>query len=155
MNRKLSNQQLIKHLPIVLMVILLIGLDRLTKWLAALYLSNPVEIIPYLSLRYEQNSGIAWSIPIPYQILVPVSILLLCLIPFFIIKELNLKHVAAQAALALLIAGGLGNVYDRIVYGYVVDFISVGMWPVFNFADSYLTIGIFIILLFYAKIKRT
>jgi signal peptidase II len=56
--------------------------------------------------------------------------------------------------IALLAAGAMGNLIDRIRLGYVIDFISVGSFPVFNFADSFITVAIFLLLLFYDKIKR-
>jgi signal peptidase II len=48
---------------------------------------------------------------------------------------------------ALIAGGALGNLYDRVHFGYVIDFIDLGMWPVFNIADSFICIGVFWILL--------
>jgi signal peptidase II len=47
----------------------------------------------------------------------------------------------------LILSGGLGNLVDRIFYGYVIDFIRVGGWPNFNLADSYITIGVILIII--------
>ncbi len=109
---------------------------------------------PYVSFRYEKNTGIAWSIPIPHQILLPINIILLSVIPWLAYRYLDFRKVLSILAVILIMAGGIGNVYDRIAHGYVIDFISIGQWPVFNLADAFLTTGIFIILFFYGKIKR-
>ena len=130
-------------------------IDRLVKFLVVIYLPGKTEILPFFSLTNAQNIGIAWSMPVPQFILIPLSLALIILIPYLAITNLNLKKMQAQIAVALLIGGGLGNIYDRIFQGYVIDYISIGSWPVFNLADAFLTTGIFIILVFYAKIKRT
>jgi signal peptidase II len=130
-------------------------LDRLVKFLVVAYLPWKTEILPYFSITHAQNTGIAWSVPVPQIILLPLSLVLIVLIPYLAVTNLKLNKIIAQLAVALLIGGGLGNIYDRIFQGYVIDYISVGSWPVFNLADAFLTTGIFIILVFYAKIKRT
>lgn len=135
--------------------IMLASLDQIIKYLVVVFLQGRVELLPFISISLEKNSGIAWSIPIPPIILIPLSLILLVIIPYLAVTSLNLEKKLSQIALCLLIGGGAGNVIDRILHGYVVDYISVGLWPVFNLADAFLTIGIFIILIFYAKIKRT
>jgi signal peptidase II len=52
-----------------------------------------------------------------------------------------------------VLGGGLGNLIDRFTRGYVIDFISIWKWPVFNLADVFVTIGVLLIVLFYGKIK--
>ncbi|HID08368.1 MAG TPA: signal peptidase II, partial [Armatimonadetes bacterium] len=58
------------------------------------------------------------------------------------------RHWLACIALGLLLGGGMGNSIDRVIYGYVTDFIDVRIWPVFNIADSALSIGAVMIALF-------
>jgi len=142
------------YLIIAALSLSLAALDRLVKWLVVTWLPGKTEILPYFSLNNAHNSGIAWSVPVPQLILLPVSLILIVLIPYLAVTNLNLNKKTTQLAVSLLIGGGLGNIYDRIFQGYVTDYISVGAWPVFNLADAFLTTGIFIILVFYAKIKR-
>jgi signal peptidase II len=56
--------------------------------------------------------------------------------------------LSVQISLGLILGGAFGNVIDRILLGYVVDFIRVGWWPVFNVADSAITVGAAVLALF-------
>ena len=56
------------------------------------------------------------------------------------------KNKLDNFALGLLLGGTIGNLIDRLVYGYVIDFIDLGFWPSFNLADSFSTIGVFLLL---------
>ncbi len=136
------------------MAILLLLLDQLSKYLAGIYLQKPLSLTPWFSLRFEQNFGIAWSIPVPHTLLLTINFLLLMLLPFFLASHLDLRHLKAQIFLGLLLGGAIGNLFDRLGHGFVVDFIAVGSWPVFNLADAFLTLGIFLILVFYGRIKK-
>jgi signal peptidase II len=127
--------------------------DYLFKWLAKNFLSYPIVIFEGFSLRYEENTGIAWSIPIPHLILIPLNLILLTGIIYYGLTRFDLRNNMTKFALAMIIGGALGNIYDRISYGYVIDFISVGRWPIFNLADAFLVTGVFILFIFYGKIK--
>ena len=133
---------------------LLVTADQILKWLARAYLQAPLEITPWFSLGYAQNTGIAWSIQIPYFLLLALNFGLVILFFYFAEKYFDFGRRLTQVVVALIFAGACGNIVDRLVHGYVIDFISVWIWPVFNLADAFLTIGIFLILLFYAKIRR-
>lgn len=128
--------------------------DQLFKWLAAVYLLTPVRITDWFFLRYEQNVGIAWSIFIPQPWLNILNVCLLLVLPLFIGKHIDLRRRDARFFLSLIIGGALGNLVDRLARGFVIDYIAVGTFPVFNLADSLLTVGIFLILVFYGRIHR-
>ncbi|MDP4007787.1 MAG: signal peptidase II [Candidatus Peregrinibacteria bacterium] len=110
--------------------------DQLSKVLVQNYGKIPISL----------NEGVAFSIKFPYtlQILV-TTILLICLIYFskniVETEKTDTRRKTAVIALAMIFGGGLGNLMDRINMGYVVDFINIGFWPVFNVADSFVTIG--------------
>ncbi len=128
-----------------------IVLDRLSKWLATEYLRSPVKMLPGFELVYRENTGIAWGMSVPYMPLIILNVILLIFIIYFAFRYLDLSLYTTQIALALVTGGAIGNMIDR---GYVIDFISIWIWPVFNPADAFLVIGIFIIVLFYGKIKK-
>ena len=129
-------------------------MDQGTKWLAAAYLREPVAVTSWFILQYRQNTGIAWSIQMPYALLMALNFSLVALFFYFTARYFDIRNPPMAVATALITAGACGNIVDRLAHGYVVDFISVGMWPVFNLADTFLTVGIFLILLFYGRIKR-
>lgn len=120
-------------------ILFLIFLDQITKH----SVDMPIK-----------NTGIAFGIPIQLIGIILMNILLLILLLYFAKKELNLNSKLAQYLLALVFAGGISNLIDRLYNGYVIDFISIWIWPTFNFADIYITIGILLLIIFYGKIKK-
>lgn len=131
--------------------VLVIGLDQLTKSLATQYLvlHQPLPVFPGLNLTLMHNTGAAFSFLSQasgwqrwFFILLAVGVSVVLTIW---LARLPRHKVWLPAALAFIIGGALGNVWDRIVQGYVVDFIDVYLksahWPAFNVADSAITIG--------------
>lgn len=138
-----------------ILLVLLILLDLLAKWLAHTSLETPLQIWPGIfQLKTSYNPGVAFSIPIANSIMVWLTPFLLAGIIWLIVRSCNLKHRITKTALMLLIAGGLGNFINRIWYGAVIDFIDFSFWPSFNLADSYLTVGVFLLIIFYGKIVK-
>jgi signal peptidase II len=143
-----------------LITLLIIVVDHLTKWLvrAQLSVQGRIELIPgYLRLKYAENSGVAFgyfdtvhSAWKPY-ILAAMAVLAVIII-FLYSSRSSSKRVLLQTALAITTGGILGNFFDRIVRGYVVDFIEFHIrnsfyFPSFNVADSAITIGIALLLI--------
>ena len=141
-------------LKIISAAIFLSLFDQVLKLLAKNYLQKEIVLNPFISLRYEKNYGIAWSIPFPGQLLLITNILLILLLPVFCAHYLDLNKKETQFLVALVFGGAFGNFLDRILHGYVADYLAIGWWPVFNLADAALSIGIFLICLFYGKIKK-
>lgn len=136
--------------------LLLIFFDQISKYLISTYVPDSTNLLGnLLRLEYTRNTGIAFGIPIPYTILVIGNIFLICLIILVISKEFDLNQPIAKTGLILIISGAFGNIIDRLIHGYVIDFIAVWSWPNFNFADAYISVGILIMILFYGKIKRS
>ncbi len=128
--------------------------DQVSKWWALGYLRTPVMLTDWFTLKYEQNVGIAWSIFIPQPWLSIFNVLLLIVLPLYISQHIDLRRKDSQFFLSMLIGGALGNLFDRLSRGFVIDFIAVGTFPVFNLADALLTVSIFLILIFYGRIHR-
>ncbi len=128
--------------------------DQILKWIASAYFRTPLRLSDWFSLQYQQNVGIAWSIFIPQPWLSIINVLLLIILPIFISQHIDLRRKDSQFFLSMVIGGALGNLFDRLARGFVIDFISVGNFPVFNLADALLTVGIFLILVFYGRIHR-
>ena len=74
---------------------------------------------------------------------------------YFAIKELKLNAKITIISIGFIVGGAVGNLIDRLVAGYVVDFIGIWKWPNFNVADAHIVIGILLLILFYGKINKT
>lgn len=97
-------------------------------------------------LTYDENRGAAFSILqaggyLFQAVAIAVAIAILVLYP-----RIEGRSPAARIGNALLLGGALGNLADRIRQGYVVDFIDLRWWPVFNLADSAIVIGVLLLL---------
>jgi len=137
-------------------IIWLVLIDQFTKRLSLDLPKEGFTIIKnFFTFNYMENFGIAFSIPVPKTILILGTIILLILLTYLFFKEFDFKKRIAQASLILVLAGGIGNLIDRIFRGFVVDFISIWKWPIFNIADVYISVGVLLLIIFYAKIKRS
>lgn len=123
-------------------IVALVALDQVTKLAARFYLQdNLVEILPYFWLNYVENTGAAFGILQNGNL---VLIFIMISIIGYILwnwRELISFGKWAKWGAALILAGAIGNLFDRITLGYVVDFLDFRVWPVFNGADSFITVG--------------
>lgn len=137
------------------LILLVYLLDQFTKYLAIKFLSPDrfIKILPFLNLVYVENTGTAFGM---FKFLGSEFFILIALIATVFIFYLFFKDSKNYFVYSLLIAGALGNITDRIVYGYVIDFIDLHAWgyhwPAFNIADSAISIGI--VLFIYKSFKK-
>ena len=121
----------------------LLGLDRATKiWAAAvLAVRGTIPLVPFFDLTYAENTGAAFSLGRgANKLLTAVSIALV--IALQVLRRRWPKDDPwLQWGALLVTTGAVGNLYDRVVFGYVVDFLHIHHWPVFNVADSCISIG--------------
>ena len=158
-----------RRLPWLLLIsAVVIFLDRLTKtWVAArIPLGGAIPVVPhFLRITHWLNEGAAFSLfadsASPHTVrwaLIGFS-LLAALVVLVVLVRLGERFTVTTVALALVLAGALGNVHDRIVYGSVVDFIEVHIfsyhWPDFNVADSAIVTGACLLLLDSLLPKKT
>ncbi|AJC96427.1 signal peptidase II [Staphylococcus hyicus] len=140
-------------LSIFTVIVVLIA-DQLTKWLivAQMTVGESFTVIPNaLAITSHRNNGAAWGIlsgHLPFFYIITVVILIALV--YFYIKEAQ-EHLLMQFSISLLIAGALGNFIDRVLKGEVVDFIDTKIFgydfPIFNIADSSLTIGVILLII--------
>ena len=144
-----------KFLKLGIWCLILIALDQLTKYLIHSYFPVTMEILgDFFRIEYSQNVGVAFGIPVPYPLLIIGNVLLMGLIIWIINKEFDLEQPIGNTALILIISGAIGNIIDRLIRGFVIDFIGVWRWPNFNLADTYISLGILLMIVFYGRIKR-
>ncbi len=146
----------------VSLTLLFFVIDRIAKYyLAHLTIDHSIDIIPnFFNLVYVQNSGIAFGFLAHlsgiyrFIFLIAISAIVVLIAFYFMFKHDTSNTLFI--GLTMLAGGALGNLYDRVVHGYVLDFFDFYIksyhYPAFNFADSFITIGILLII--YDKIKK-
>jgi signal peptidase II len=136
------------RLPLVLGIVVgIVALDQLTKvWVVAELSDAPLSIIDTrVELRVSRNTGGAFSL---FQGFTPILAILAAIVTVVLVRAVQrTRDPVLLVALALVLAGALGNLCDRIfrspgfLRGAVVDFVRIGAFPTFNVADSAITIG--------------
>lgn len=135
---------------------LVIVLDQVSKRLvvATMQLYETIELLPFFQLTYVRNTGASFSLLAgaggwQRWLFVGIASFASVAIVFWLMRLPKDKHWEA-AAWALVLGGALGNLIDRIAYGYVIDFLDVfyQRWhfPAFNVADSAITVGVGVLL---------
>lgn len=133
-----------------LLIVGLIGLDQLAKNLASANLQTitSIPLIPdYFELAYVENRGVAFGMMQGAKaFFIPITIIITLVIAYYLFYKLPKKGIMMHLSLSMILAGAIGNLFDRIRLGYVVDFFyfhikDVFHWPVFNVADSVVVVG--------------
>ena len=106
----------------------------------------------FFELSYHENTGIAFSLPVPIWASSLLSILLLGVGSYLAGRYLKWDKFVTPLIFSLIAGGALGNLFDRVLHGYVIDYISIWKWPVFNLADVTIFIGAVLLVIFYDKI---
>ena len=136
---------------------LMVVLDQISKvWVDLnLGLHQSIPIMPSFSITYAHNYGAAFSFLSEaggwqrwffavLAIAVSVGIVIY-------LKKLKPEEKLLALSLSLILGGAIGNIIDRVIYGYVIDFLDVYYdvyhWPIFNIADSAITIGVGLMLI--------
>ncbi len=138
------------RIPYVLLTSGLVFFDRLSKWWAAtsLAVGEPVSLLGQsIRLTRVHNVGAAFGLyPGSSSLLVAASgiasIVLIMLLLFG-----RVRGILVRIGMATVLAGALGNLIDRLSYGYVLDFFEIRGFPVFNLADACITVGAALIVL--------
>lgn len=127
----------------------IIIIDQLSKYFIkeslSLYESIPI-IKNFLHITYVQNTGAAFSILQGKTLFFSIiSILIIILIVYGVFKAPVTKK-SHRYVLSAIVGGAIGNLIDRIRFGYVIDFIDFRVWPVFNIADCAIVIGVILLI---------
>ena len=123
--------------------------DQLTKQVVRSHMAidESLKVVGPLSIHRVQNSGIAFGLFSSATAIVTVltAVAVGWMVIFF--ARSGARHPVLPAALGLLIGGSVSNLVDRVRLGHVTDFIDVARWPAFNLADSFIVIGVAVLLL--------
>ena len=156
----LKSKTFLSPLVCSLSFVLVLLLDLLTKGLLIpKYMPNvgdSMKVIPgFISFIYVKNKGAAWGIMQNGTIFLSIVSLIgsLAILAFYVVRLIQAKEkssILLAIVTGLIVGGAIGNLVDRLAFGYVRDFINFDFmnFPVFNFADSAITVGI-IMFIFY------
>ena len=144
----------IKFSVMMAIIVAILVVDLVTKYVfdAKLAGGESVTVIPYLfNFRIVHNFGAAWGMLAGKQVfLIVLTFIFLGIFIFYYIKEKN-KSWLLNVTFGFLFAGCLGNLYDRLIFGYVRDMIEFDFWksfPIFNFADVALSVGVVLLVVY-------
>ena len=128
-----------------IIIALILVADQLVKYLvqSAMELNQSIPLIDGIfHITYIHNYGAAFSILQNKTVfLIIIQVVVITGILIYLIKKRNTEHSIMLLSLSLIVAGGFGNLIDRILKGYVVDFLDLRVWPIFNVADISVCVG--------------
>lgn len=148
-----------KYMLFIYAVFILI-LDQISKYFVYLYKPNIILIKKVLSITYAKNNGIAFSMLSGNRFfIILISFVLISLFLYIIYKDMKKDNNKFKLILyAILLGGILGNLLDRLIRGYVIDFISIKIFtyyfPVFNLADICITVGVILLIIYMLFIEK-
>ena len=123
-------------------VVFLVVLDRLFK---VLTISLKPEIYlfgDWFRIILAKNQGIAFSLPLfGWWLNSTIILIIICLLYFFVLKIKKIAYLEAVLALAIILGAG-SNLYDRLKFGYVIDYFSLKYYSIFNIADGLILVGL-------------
>jgi len=125
-----------------------VAADQLTKHIVVsqLSLDDGVHVVGPLWIRHVQNSGIAFGLfAQATAVVIALTGIAIAWMLFYFARS-GARHPILPVALGLVIGGSMSNLVDRVRLGYVTDFIDLRWWPAFNLADSFIVVGVLVLL---------
>ena len=139
---------------IVILGTILVILDQLTKILITTYVNGQVGN-DYIGFQVANNTGLAFGFNDGSNTKnIFLMIFVLFIVIRFIKNQIELIDTKTAVALSMILAGGIGNLLDRIFRGAVLDFIKVFSFPLFNMADCLVVIGTILLIIFLVIFTR-
>lgn len=135
-----------KHISCMIMIVLIIAFDQITKYFASLKLADGsvAKFIPgVVQFKYAENTGMAFSMLSGARWVFIALTVVVCAGVFYYLFSNRCKNLWLYWSLGVILSGGIGNLIDRIRFGYVVDFIEPTFvnFAIFNIADCAVTCG--------------
>jgi signal peptidase II len=122
--------------------------DQLTKHLVSsrLALGDEVELVGSVSIHHVRNSGIAFGLfsSATWLVIALTGLAIAWMAAFF--ARSGARHPVLPVGLGLVLGGSVSNLADRVRLGHVTDFIDLRFWPAFNLADSFIVVGVLVLL---------
>jgi signal peptidase II len=134
-----------------------LGADQLTKAIVTgeLGLNEEAHVVGPFSIHHVQNSGIAFGFfsSATSLVILLTGVAVVWMIYFF--ARSGSRHAVLPVALGLVIGGSVSNLIDRVRLGHVTDFLDFTYWPAFNLADTFIVVGVVILLLALVAVDRS
>lgn len=156
MNKKKSSQILLA----ILIAMMVFGLDWISKYWVSHFMAygGSIPLIPFFKLTYVHNEGAAFSIFLGKRCFLISIAAVISIAILYLIYRNNPHNKLENIGLTLILGGAIGNLYDRVYHGYVIDYFHfyIGDWsyPIFNIADCAICIGVGLFLLSSLLIKK-
>lgn len=139
---------------IIIVVIISLLLDIGSKFLVSrIFILNESKTIidNFLNITYVRNTGAAWSILDDNTWIVTVISLLIIIGIIYYVYRNRVSKKILKMGYGLILGGAIGNFIDRVVYGYVIDFIDIDIfgwnYPIFNLADMFIVVGVILVMI--------
>ena len=139
----------------ILITLLVLMLDLVSKIVVVNYLElgESVKLIDkFLYLTYVRNTGAAWSILANNTYIISLISLVIIIGLIWYIYNNKINSKCEKVGYALVLGGAIGNLVNRIIYGYVIDFIDVKIfnydYPIFNLADIFIVVGVILLVIY-------
>lgn len=137
-----------KQLYFSLIAAAVLILDQLVKFFVKkIELNKDVFDLGFFSFTHVNNYGAGFSLLQGYSWLFVIVGLVFVVLILFFYNKID-KDWISQIGFALLLGGAASNLIDRISYGYVIDYLNFKIWPVFNIADSAITVGAVLVIVY-------
>ena len=141
--------------------IALIGIDQLTKIWAVTQLHDAERVIPVIEgvfeFHYTENRGVAFGMMQgQLWLFIPLTLLVVALFAVMLVRSPLRHYKTFTIPSVMVVAGALGNLIDRIAYGYVIDFLYFKLidFPIFNFADCCVVVGAILLFAFFLFVLK-
>jgi len=150
-----------RNVVFLLTALLIVVADQLSKvWIRSnLAIGQSLPETGFFRLTHVNNTGAAFGLfqgqSFALTIVASVGIAVILAYSLFIYRRFPyLDNMLGKSVLGLVLGGTVGNLVDRVRFGYVTDFIDFGLWPAFNIADSAVTVGVIIIACYFIYLAR-
>ena len=131
----------------VIFILFLFIIDRSTKYLILKTPAEGILLFPEINFKLYLNQGIAFSLPLPNIISLFLTIIIILYLIYLLQKFIKNQQPQYFLPLSFLLIGSISNLFDRIRFGAIIDFISIYFLPAFNLADAYIVSGLVILII--------
>jgi signal peptidase II len=142
-----------KKIFIISFIVLLIDFISKRLIISSLLVDESIRVIDkFFSITYVRNTGVAFSLFDGHVDLIVIINLIIILLMFKYLSNNGINNKIEKFSYGFIFGGAVGNLIDRIIYGYVVDFLDFNLFgysaPIFNFADTFIVIGVIMFFVF-------